>query len=209
MKLQNNRIIAVTLVIFTILTILLGGYIVYDKVITKPNNNAESKSDDSISVSDAVNYTDTYYNLFKVKLPKIEGINSKTVTEINEKILNDVLPRTYAHVICHAEGEDNCMDKGSTVNYSYAVKNNIVAIYVYSSVPNGANAMSASGDGLFYYNYFYDISNDKVLNLGEAAEKMGITDIDGASTYEDLNNVCSSMIIEGDTITLDYMEGGC
>ncbi len=225
METQNNKTLVGVLVLFIILTLAFGGYIVYNKVIAKPNsivaeqnNNTENRDNqneiktdtsDSISILDAVNYTDSYYNLFKVKLPKITGVDSKTITELNETILNEVLPRTYAHAICHAEAEDDCMNKGSTVNYSYAIKNNIVAIYIYSSVPNGANAMPASGDGLFYYNYFYDILNDKTLNLGDATEKMGITDIDGANTYNDLNNVCSSMIIKGDAITVDYMEGGC
>ena len=226
METKNNKTIVGILVLFVISTLLLGGYIIYDKIITKPENNSVEQnnsngiekgnqnsqtqvSNDTISVLDAVNYTDDYYKLFKVKLPKIVGANSQVLSKLNDTILNEVLPRTYGHAVCHAEMEDDCMNKGSTVDYSYIVKNNVVAIYIYSSVPDGANAMPASGNGLFYYNYFYDITNDKSLSLGEAAERMNITDIDGANTYSDLNNVCSSMIIKGDTITIDYMEGGC
>ena len=226
METKKNKSFGGILAVFVILTLLLGGYIIYDKIMTKPENNVVEHnnsnetakenqnsqtpvSSNTISVLDAVNYTDSYYKLFKVKLPKIVGTNSQIISKLNDTILNEVLPRTYGHAVCHAVMGNDCMNKGSTVDYNYIIKNNIVAIYIYSSVPDGAKAMPASGGGLFHYNYFYDITNDKTLSLGEAAEKMNITDIGGASTYNDLNNVCSSMIIKGNTIIVDYMEGGC
>ena len=66
---------------------------------TENNNNEENLNVPSanFTVEDAVNYTDAYYHLFKVRLPKVVG-NTNTINELNYKILNEVLPMTYRDV---------------------------------------------------------------------------------------------------------------
>lgn len=210
---KKNTGLVVLVVVLALLVVGLGGFIIYDKALSKDNkitendnNKNENINDNNISVENSVDYVDEYYKLFNVKLPKIVG-NTKKIDELNNKILNDILPRTYSHSICHAMMEDNCMNKGSSVDYKYLIKDNIVIIYIYSFVPDGGTSVPASGGGLFFYNYFYDIENDNILNISEAAEKLGIKDLDGANTYDDLINGCSSIIIENDNLVVDYNEG--
>jgi len=150
-----------------------------------------------ISVVDAVNYIDGYYNLFKVRLPRIVG-NSETVDELNEKILNESLRRTTGDPVCHALTEkDNpvAMDKGSIHDYKYIIKDNILIIYIYSSVPDGGTDIPATGGGLWYSSYCYDISNDKIISTGEAAKILNLS-LDNVkayngttiTTYDELDN---------------------
>ena len=69
--------------------------------------------------------------------------------------------------------------------YEYAVINGVVAVKV-----------SQKSD---FYNYkwyhFYDVKNDKILEMGDAMRLMGVTDLGGAKSYEDLNNGCSTLTI--------------
>lgn len=148
------------------------------KTYTAKSNNIESKD---ISVVDAVNYSDGYYNLFKIKLPKING-NTKTIAELNAKILNDVLPRTYSDVVGHATIEE-AMDKGAFYDYKYIIKNNILIIYIYSSVPEGGSLMPTTGGGLEHCSYYYDIVNDKILTISEVANKLSLN-LSGLKTLE-------------------------
>lgn len=136
---------------------------------------------DNISVADAVNYSDGYYQLFKVKLPKIVG-NTKTIDELNAKILNEVLPKTYSDVAAHTEVK-SAMDKGSMYDYKYIIKNNILIIYIYSSVPEGGSVIPATGGGLESISYYYDITNDKILSIGEAAKALGLS-LNGIEAYD-------------------------
>jgi len=147
---------------------------------TKDNNQITQDSS-NITVADSVNYTENYFQMFKVKLPKIVG-NTKTIDELNSKILNEVLPCTYSHSISHAEQAES-MDKGSIYDYSYTIKNDILVIYIYSSVPQGGSAMPATGGGLNQFSYCYDINNDKILSVSETAEKLKIS-LDGIETLE-------------------------
>ena len=191
------KIKTILLAVFAILTFILSGYTIYDKILKTEN--------EAISIADAVNYTDGYYNIFNVKLPKIVGKNSKNISKLNDTILNEVLPSTYGHVACHTILDNECMNEGSTVDYRYIIKNNVVAIYVYSSAPNGAKAVPATGDGLFKYNYFYDIKNDKILTFDEAAIKMGIT----LNYDRDIENACHYMTINKDMETVEVINFGC
>lgn len=146
------------------------------------STNIESKD---ISVVDAVNYVDSYSKKFKVKLPRIVG-NTITIENLNLKILNEVLPSTYIHVAAHlasANTEYVFMDKGSTFDYSYVIKNDVLIIHIYSTVPEGGTTLSASGDGLNSYSYYYDITNDKILSVSEVSDKLNLS-LDGLKTSE-------------------------
>ena len=83
------------------------------------------------------------------------------------------------------------MDKGSSVDYEYLIKENIVIIYINSFVPEGVHSAPAAGSGQFSANYFYDITNDRILTLDEGTDKLNI---------KDSIHWCSSMIIENNQI---------
>lgn len=145
-------------------------------------NKIESKD---VSVVDALNYSDGYYKLFKVKLPRIVG-NTDTIEKLNLKILNEVLPLTYADVASHAmtaDTENISMDKGSIYDYTYVIKNNILIIYIYSTVPEGGSTIPATEAGLNRNTYYYDIINDEILTIGDVASKLKLS-LDGLTTTE-------------------------
>ena len=148
----------------------------------------------SITVEDAVNYTDSYYSMFKVKLPKVTG-NTKAIQELNQKILNEVLPRTYSEVISHAMIPET-LDKGSTYDYQYLIKNDILLIYIKCSAPAGSTLSNSLPD----FAYYYDIANDKILTISEAASKTGL--ISAENTPEDLNRYI--IIIENNELKLQF-----
>ncbi len=145
-------------------------------------NNEQTNNTTKITVEDAVNYVDGYYGLFKVKLPKVVG-NTDTIKSLNSKILNEVLPLTYADVVCHAKTDNTAMDKGSIYDYKYSIENNILIIYVFSTVPEGGSLIPATGGGLNYFSYHYDIINDKILSLEEAAEMLKL-ELEGLETND-------------------------
>jgi len=145
-------------------------------------NNEQTNNTATITVEDAVNYVDGYYRLFKVKLPKVVG-NTDTIEKLNLKILNEVLPFTYADVVCHAETDKTAMDKGSIYDYKYSIDNNILVIYVFSTVPEGGSVIPATGGGLNYFSYHYDIINDKILSVGETAEILKL-ELEGLKTSD-------------------------
>jgi len=219
------------IVVLAIALIASVGYIIYDYSNEKSNsyeanntekqNNQENKLDksdpnesnkseassldkDAISVTDATSFTAD--EVFKVTLPKING-NTKTIQTLNKQILNEALPRTYGYVTCR-QNMQSCMNKGATIDYGYVIKNQVVALDVRSTIPEDGVPVPASGGGLFEYNYFYDITSDKLLKLGEAAQKMGITDLDGAKSYDDLNNSFSYMKIENGQAKITFSEQG-
>ena len=199
-----------------ILLLILSGYVMYDlgsiiyrNVIKKDNIQEEVK------VLDVAQYTDDYYRMFKVTLPMITSSKANAM-KLNKKILDEVLPRTYGPVVAYALDEDleeyeRNASKGWITDYAYVIKNDVIAIYVKASVPEGGKAIAASGDGLYQYNYFYDISNDKILTIGEAAKLMEIKDLDTATSYKELDNEssCSYMIIENGKTTITTDEENC
>lgn len=163
----------------------------------------------NLTVDDAVNYTDAYYHLFKVRLPKVVG-NTNTIKELNQKILNEVLPITYRDVVSHAILSES-LDKGSAYDYKYIIKDNILVIDIYSSVPEGGSIVPASGGGLQEFSYYYDVVNDKILTLSEAASKLslsldGITTLDGSpiNSYDELEKNHYMITIINNDLKLEF-----
>ncbi len=181
------------------------------------NSNAENInkvdvniSSINLSVEDAVNYTDAYYHIFKVRLPKVVG-NTNTIKELNQKILNEVLPITYCDVASHTILSES-LDKGSIYDYKYIIKDDILVINIYSSVPEGGSLIPTSGGGLYSFSYFYDIANDKILTLSELASKLalsleGLTTLEGASinSYDELEKNHYVITIIGNDLKLELL----
>ena len=163
-------------------------------------NNSNVTISNDISVVDAVNYS---YKLFNVKLPRIIG-NTDTIEELNTKMLNEALPRTYVDVASNGM-EPKSFEKGETTEYKYIIENNILVIYIYTVIPDGSLIMGGSGAPGVDCAYYYDIDNDKILSVGEAAEALemkldGLTSRIGEemNTYEKLDESKDYMIIIGE-----------
>lgn len=184
---NKNTGYIVVIIILSLLVLGLGGFIVYDKVISndepKITNNdvKENEEKDTNEVADnkeikietAVDYVDDHYKEFYVKLPKVVGKGEK-IDEFNKKILNEMLPKTISNPVCRAALNGECMDKGATMNYKYLTKDNILIIYVYTEIPEDGMAAPQSGSGLYSGSFFYDIENDKILTADEIAKKFNL-----------------------------------
>lgn len=174
--------------------------------INEENLNVPS---DNLAVEDAVNYTDAYYHLFKVRLPKVVG-NTNTIKELNQKILNEVLPITYRDVVSHAILSES-LDKGSAYDYKHIIKDNILVIHIYSSVLEGGSVAPTSDGGLQQFSYYYDVVDDKILTLSEAASKLslsldGLTTLDGSSinSYDELEKNHYMITISNNDLKLEF-----
>ncbi len=159
------------------------------------------KLTNSISIVDGVDYTDGYYKMFRVKLPKIVG-NTKTINELNERILSEVLPRTYEPVAAHAIIEES-LDKGIVYDYQYVIKNNVLVVYIYSSIPEGGSPMPSTGGGEYQFSYYYDIANDEILSLSDAVSKLSLS-LDGLPT-EELDESRYQIIIDNNELKLQFV----
>ena len=73
------------------------------------------------------------------------------------------------------------------ISYDYAVINGVVVFK--------ATQKREGQDYQISYYYYYDVKHDEILNMGDAMRLMGVTDLGGAKSYEDLNNSCSDLTI--------------
>ena len=198
MKKLNNKGQAFTTVLVVILLIISMGslaYIIYDKVVTKDNNQKPDNTGNNttvvnkeVKVETATEYE--YKNndaVFKVKLPKI--VNGGEASQIlNKKILDEILKHVPSDVLCN-ETMSPCFNKGLTTTYEYLVKNDVVALYIYTVLPEGGKGAPASGNGLYNDIYFYNIKTDKIIEkYSEAARLMEVQDLGLAKDYDDLDN---------------------
>jgi len=147
--------------------------------------------------------------MFKTKLPQLTG-NTDTIKELNYGILWDTLnglSDCYSeYAMSSYEGyEFVFFNKGTTFDYSYVVKNDVLVLYVYSTVPEGSNLPGQTGDGLYCNSYYYDIANDKILTTSQAVDKLGVAIPD----YADLNNYPLDgggwiIFLENNELTLEF-----
>ena len=173
--------------------------------------NDNTKQNWNISITDAVNFTDGYYNMFKIKLPKIVG-NSKTIEELNTKILNEQFPKTYDCIIGKASVPE-AYENGAITEYKHIIKNNVLVIYIYTGFPAGSKVVGKSGTSGANGSYYYDIKNDKILSVGQAAKALemkieGMTSKDEKKleSYEDLDQ-CNdySIIIDENELKFQFL----
>ena len=100
-----------------------------------------------------------------------------------------------------------------TFDYKNIIKNNILVIYIYSSIPEGGSGSPQSGGGLQEFSYYYDIVNDKILKLLEAASKLSLnlnvlTTLDGTSinSYDELENNHYMITIDNNDLELKFYD---
>ena len=165
------------------------GYVKYRLDNQEVNNNSSSSTSDNgnhidgtkadnvsadgdINVIDAVSYNAHIQgqngNKLSVRLPRING-TTDVLNELNSKILNDNLPVSYTYATCPGDLGEGCLANGMKIDYQYAIKNNVVVLYVFNKKVSDANDYVVDH---ITNNYFYDIENDKVISLIEAAQKM-------------------------------------
>lgn len=182
----------IIIVILLLIILCLGGYLIFDKIsdkkdnnlgTNKPAENVETKDDLEISEKDINVVTafsgsaelidkntgekyelDHYdYAYYSLKIPKIDS-KLEGATKLNDKIIKDY--QYYINII-NDNGKVNSF-KGLTVydvDYEYNIKNSIVYISMKSK------SASSSSAGAIDKVYVYDVKNDKELSILEVLEE--------------------------------------
>ena len=171
---KKNKILVTFLIIFIVISFLLGSYIIY-KEYFKDNKCDDPKSE----IKENTNYVVDLVNVKKelkyvgscsieggkgnidVKLPKIN------IDTTNAKKLNNLIQTDYKK-----EYEISSKDETNMAyidsSYKYVVRNNIIFLYVESTLNIGCGSGSETTK-----NYYFDIKNDKILTTEEAFKLAG------------------------------------
>lgn len=171
---KNNKILVTFLIIFVVISFLLGSYIIY-KEYFKDNKCDDPKSE----IKENTNYVVDLVNVKKelkyvgscsieggkgnidVKLPKIN------IDTANAKKLNDLIKENYKKAY-EASVNDETNMAYIDASYEYVVRNNIIYIFVKGTINKGCGTGSETTK-----NYYFDIKNDKILTTEEAFKKAG------------------------------------
>lgn len=171
---KNNKILVTFLIIFVVISFLLGSYIIY-KEYFKDNKCDDPKSE----IKENTNYVVDLVNVKKelkyvgscsieggkgnidVKLPKIN------IDTANAKKLNDLIKENYKKAY-EASVNDETNMAYIDASYEYVVRNNIIFLYVESTLNKGCGTGSTT-----HKNYYFDIKNDKILTTEEGFKKAG------------------------------------
>lgn len=183
-KKSNTNIVIIILLIISLCVAGVYAYKWYsaDTVCPKCETENDLKLNNNINVVDALNVIPKYFahsasNNIKIVIPKIAG-NGKNIESLNKTILDEVI--SYAIVPLGSEDDVTNID----ISYKSIIKNDIVNILVTTKM----DPWNASGSGISYYNYFYDIKNDKILTATESLEKNGYTDSKYLSEFTKCND---------------------
>ena len=161
-----------------------------EKEKTEEKANKSSNVNNSISVVDAFDghlIYDADFTNWNARIPKILG-NTNAINALNKKILNQSIYDITRSSVCHAQNKE-CFSNGLTIKYKNKVNNKILIIETYSE---GGNDWG--GNSYPILDYFYDIENDKELDIIETSKalKTGILDEDTKEKLDydkiDLNN---------------------
>mgnify|MGYP004550544399 FL=1 len=171
---KNNKILVTFLIIFVVISFLLGSYIIY-KEYFKDNKCDDPKSE----IKENTNYVVDLVNVKKelkyvgscsieggkgnidVKLPKIN------IDTANAKKLNDLIKENYKKAY-EASVNDETNMAYIDASYEYVVRNNIIYIFVKGTINKGCGTGSETTK-----NYYFDIKNDKILTTEEAFKLAG------------------------------------
>lgn len=180
---KNVNIVLIILLIISLCAAGGFGYMWYKgKNVSCPkceDKVFDDKSNDKVNVVDAVNTISQYFgtdsrNKIKIVIPKIIGGGDNS-EKLNKKILDNVISSIMRPIEAYTPGKER-LENGDVANinvkYKSLVKNDIVSILIIIEL----DPWNASGGGIFQYNYFYDVKNDKIITATEALEKDGYTD---------------------------------
>lgn len=182
------------IIILLVISLSITGFFTYKwftndtsclKCETANDNKETVKSNYDVSVVDAVNVIPVWFandpdTNVKIIILKIIG-DGKNIETLNKTILDEILDRAYVPVDDGSYCEVSEPYENVNVSYKSIIKNDVVFILVKVEI----SPWYASGGGLIkegvpvkedFYNYFYDIKNDKILKATEALEKNGYSD---------------------------------
>lgn len=216
---KSNTMIGVLIGILSIISLVSVGYIIYDKFIKEEEfienggNNQTNEGNENnnvvadVKVVDGINYIDSYYKQIKVTIPEINS-NATNAKKLNKQMSEEILKDTYrCAATIETYGEyDDFGSKDYIIDYEYIIKNNIIVIYATNTY---GDLRMGSGDGVYRYNYFYDIEKDRILSWGEALPLIGYTKDDltklEVTSFEEIDTGCSYYEIKNGTGTLKYI----
>lgn len=173
---ENGKRVNVILIILLVVLICVVcgfGYMWHktkDVSCPKCESTNEANINSEVSVIDATSISPQYFGLsstdkIKITLPKIIG-GKVNVETLNKEILDEVMNKSVV-ILGYSTNENTDLN----VSYKSLIKNDIVYILIIVKTNSLSNTLTS-----FYYNYFYDIKNDKIITAIESLDKNGYTD---------------------------------
>lgn len=173
---EKGKSVNVILIILLLVLLCVAGVFIYmwykNKNVSCPKceSTNEANINSEVSVIDATSISPQYFGLsstdkIKITLPKIIGgkVNAET---LNKEILDEVMNKS-AVILGYSTNENTDLN----VSYKSLIKNDIVYILIIIKTNSLNNTLTS-----FYYNYFYDIKNDKIITATESLDKNGYND---------------------------------
>lgn len=197
---RNNKILMGILIIFILLCIGLGVYFLFknDNNIDDSSNQNINKNNNDVKVIEILNYSDNKQfggKELKIsyRIPYITSVKNNALL-INNKIMQDfILLNNYGGLMANPDIDRYNVD----VSYASIIKNNIVVI---------ERKITFEGEIARNY-YFYDISNDKILEAKDAVKILEIKDLKTAKSYDEL--YCATFDITSSDITIREVNYPC
>lgn len=159
---KKNTGLIVVLVIFIILSLALGGFILYDKVLSNDNTNETKektvveKNEDKEEKKEIISYVSDKDGIPYINLDYFESVNEK---------ISEFKPTVYA----------------------YHVFKNILFV----SMSKGYMVTPYEG-GIKYLNVYVDLDNNKVLTTKELFDKLSVSKDhmnDSLKDYKDIDSI--------------------
>lgn len=173
---EKGKRVNLILIILLLVLLCVAGVFIYmwykNKNVSCPKceNTNEANINSEVSVIDATSISPQYFGLsstdkIKITLPKIIGgkVNAET---LNKEILDEVMNKSVV-ILGYSTNENTDLN----VSYKSLIKNDIVYILIIVKTNSLNNTLTS-----FYYNYFYDIKNDKIITATESLDKNGYND---------------------------------
>lgn len=173
---KKGKNVNLILIILLLVLLCVAGVFIYmwykNKNISSPKceSTNEANINSEVSVIDATSISPQYFGLsstdkIKITLPKIIG-GKVNVETLNKEILDEVMNKSVV-ILGYSTNENTDLN----VSYKSLIKNDIVYILIIVKTKSLSNTLTS-----FYYNYFYDIKNDKIITATESLDKNGYTD---------------------------------
>lgn len=173
---EKGKNVNLILIILLLVLLCVAGVFIYmwykNKNVSCPKceSTNEANINSEVSVIDATSISPQYFGLsstdkIKITLPKIIGgkVNAET---LNKEILDEVMNKSVV-ILGYSTNENTDLN----VSYKSLIKNDIVYILIIVKTNSLNNTLTS-----FYYNYFYDIKNDKIITATESLDKNGYND---------------------------------
>ena len=174
---SNVKILTTLVIIFIILVLSLGGYLIYDKIINKEEkknnvNNEVPENNQECVVDKVVSYVEENNGVPYITLDNLDSVNEK-------------IKEYYS-------------SSNSTYSYEYSVKNNILFIFLSKITPVAMDA-NVENEGIYI-----DLNNKKELTISEVIQLLNINNDD---LNKGLNGIALDRAIIMPSLSLCVVEG--